>query len=303
MKKAFLISLFLFVVSVVFPLVVFAQEDSGKTEITLKTPVVYEEASSGEIRLSSVELTNGGTMTVELTPILVSIKSVGELGQVELGNSVPEITDWITFDNSKFELKSEETKGFAFAIDVPEDATPGGYAVTLGFNTNPIHSLSDSNITNSIGVGAILLINVTDDGNLVKSGRILELIHSGSVFGPHEFEMLCENIGVSIILPVGVIEIKDMFNKVVDTNVWEDHWLLPGTTHRYSNTWIPKSTFGKYTVLVEMVNINGEQNFQTVSFWSFSGSGIVLGIGLFIFVLIFILVILYTLVRCLRRYF
>ena len=239
---------------------------------------------------------------MELSPTLISIKSVGELGQIELEDSVPEIAEWITFDSAKFELAPQETKGFAFAIDVPEDATPGGYAVTLGFNTSPVGYSDDSNIANAVGVGAILLINVEDEGGLEQFGRILEFEHSGSNRGPHELAILYENTGDSIILPLGIIEIKNMFGDVVDSNVLEDHWLLPDSTHRYSNTWNPRSTFGEYTVSVTVTNIGGEENFQTISFWSFSGTGMVIVVAVAASALILVGLVIYTLNRLRRRY-
>ncbi len=263
---------FIFILFSLFSSPVFAADE---IVLELQTPIIYESVSRGETKLVQVSLSNLGSSTVQVIPSLKSIEDVDDFGQIDISSRSPVWKDWVAFDNNVFEIDASSNREFTFALDVPQAADSGAYYGILSFSAISEDNLNTtgSEIRQSAGVGLVVLLNVIGDNGLFHSGEIQSWEHSGSIGGPHNFELEYQNTGSSIFVPVGLISIRDWRGRLVDTNVLEDHWVLPTKSRNYELTWAPKDSFGIYHAVIEIQNVE-DQEFAEVTFVSFTGSGV-----------------------------
>ena len=291
----------IFIVAIFATTNVSAQEKN--IELSLQTPIVFEELNPGEVKILTISLTNDGGQSVSIYPDIYKIESVGVNGEIQVGDASPEFSAWVKFEKKQFSLEPGEKKVFGFTLDVPSSARTGGFYGAFGFRTMPNDtsiSQIESKISNSVKLNSILLFNVV--GGIDIPGEILYWKHIGDRFDrTQRFELLVENLSNEVILPVGAVTIHNMFGDIVDINSLEDHWVLPEDFRQYVLEWHPANAFGKYYANVDLVHNEEVYGSQTVEFWIFSGWGMVFLLGVLGFILICLSFLIVLLVKNIKR--
>lgn len=118
-------------------------------------------------------------------------------------------------------LKPREIRTFTVDIDVPSDASPGGYYGVVRFTgTSP--DLEGTGVSLSASVGSLILLKVNGDAKESMSIEEFSASHDGRTgllfeAAPIVFTERLKNSGNIQEEPTGLVTVKDMFGNVVAT--------------------------------------------------------------------------------------
>lgn len=151
-----------------------------------------------------------------------------------------------------------ERKEIKVTLNVPANATPGGYYGAIRFQPLFSSATGASRVTLTASVGTLFLVTVP--GNLTQKMQLASFnaSHNGSngtLFnsGPVSIVTRLRNTGNIHLQPFGKVVVKNTFGKIVDTeelNGTDPRGnVLPGTIRRFDNPLNIKHMFGKYTAI------------------------------------------------------
>ena len=187
---------------------------------------------------------------------------------------------WIAPINS-LTLNPKEIKKLQITINVPTNASPGGYYATVRF-TATAPDLDSSGVALSASLGSLILIKVNGDvkedmnvaevgASLTQGGKNNILFESTPIYF---FERI-KNNGNIHEQPTGQMTITDMFGKkvaVVNVNLQTKN-VLPNSIRRFEQTLDSsvignKILFGKYDAKLKMTyGSNDKVLTSNFSFW------------------------------------
>jgi len=183
------------------------------------------------------------------------------------------LVDWITLGAESVRVGPGETAGVPFTVRVPSSASPGGHFGALFVTLTPI-ALKTSGSGTGFDVGSILSLRVA--GDTVDLAQLYEFRSSRFIYTKPDvsFSATLLNVGNTLLRPIGVINIKDMFGKGVGSlDVNKDQaGVVPGGRREYNNAWSTSSfTFGRYDAVLS-VSYGSEKEgkkslFRSTSFW------------------------------------
>lgn len=177
---------------------------------TVKATISLRDISSGSLIVKGTlnDFVAGGE---DGTPkILLDSDEVSPYSFKEWASPIPDLT-----------LKSKEIKNLAITINVPKNASPGGYYGVVRFTGTP-PDLEDTGVSLAASVGSLILLKVNGE---IKEGLAIEEFtasHDGKTgtlfeFAPIVFTERIKNIGNVHEEPAGLVTVKDMFGNVVAT--------------------------------------------------------------------------------------
>lgn len=176
-------------------------------------------------------------------------------------------------------LKPRQIKSLKLTIDIPKNASPGGYYGIVRFTGVP-PELQGSGVSLNASLGSLIFIKV--NGQAKEELSIEEF--SASTRGktswifegtPITFVQRVNNTGNTFEQPTGLVTVKDMFGKVVATLPVneENRLILSSSTRRFEqkldNSVIgDKFLFGKYTAELTMNYGSGNTEIKdTLTVW------------------------------------
>ncbi len=218
----------------------------------------------GDVLNEELAVTNKSELELDMYAYLRDFKAADEKGSPELivpgSESGNYISSWleITSEPIKF-LPGQEIK-IPYTIRVPENVGPGGYYGAIVFGTQaPKTKPGEAEKGAAIGVAqqATALILLRVEGKTDERADIREFKTDKSIYStPFDVKFISkiENMGNVHVQPVGMIEIKNMFDKkVASLMVNEDrNNVLPKSSRSYENNWKENFGFGKYQALLTM---------------------------------------------------
>ena len=183
-----------------------------------------------------------------------------------------EISSWINLSQTRLEVPVGGAETVSFTIKVPEVAAPGGHfgAVIVSVEPPEIRSTGAA-----IGYEVANIISIRLPGEAQEEARIRQFSTSKFVYGSKnvDFEVKIENLGNTLIKPMGPLVIKSMFgNKVADLMFNDSRAaIFPKTTRTYTQTWQEEELgFGRYEAVLSAV-YGDEGSIKTISnsvtFW------------------------------------
>ena len=281
------------------------------------SPVLFDNTvDPGQKVMGTIRLFNETQGTQTYYASVQNFVASGEEGQQSF---LPEsesygLAKWIELDQPSVTLNAGQSKDFAWAINVPSDAEPGGQYAAIFFSTTP-----PANENSGIGIGAktgvLMLVNV--NGN-VKEAATLEsfktvhqedLSNDSSFYDrlPVLFETRIQNDGSVHFAPTGRIYITDMFgHAVTDVDMNPDQSrVLPNSVRRVRAVWGTETTpptsflgelqaewnglaFGRYTARLDGFYGKQRQELQgSTTFWVIPWRLLLVGlVGLIILLLL-----------------
>ncbi len=180
---------------------------------------------------------------------------------------------------SDFDLAKDETKQVKLTVDVPADATPGGYygvvrfaAVPKGENTDE----ANTQVSLTASVASLLFVEVS--GNIteqiqIDSVKVFKDDKGGTIFfsPPNKSEIAITNKGNSFAKPFGRITVSRGNSEVYayELNNKEPRGtVLPNSSRTFSDEIKNVDKFGRYTVQASVSHgQGGEVIIQSTSFW------------------------------------
>jgi len=194
----------------------------------------------GERLTGTVELIN---QDAEARSYFVSIQKFipkGDHGQQEFlsPSDTSGLPSWIGIAKQKITLAAEETGKIPFEINIPVDATPGGYYAAIFFTEAPAISAVSSTFASRTGSLILLSVNGQTNKQAIVTNFTLD---KPATFAhlPANFEISVENKGNVHLSPTGTIDIINLFGRTVARPAFniENGRVLPNSLRRYQARW------------------------------------------------------------------
>ena len=261
-----------------------AQTPNAGQALEIAPPVITISANPGETINTKISLRDVSTSKLIVTGQVNDFVAGGEDGTPKIlldddGTDNPySLKSWIS-PLPQLVLKPREIKNLPVTINVPSNASPGGYYAVVRFTATP-PELESTGVSLSASLGALILIRV--NGDVDESMEIAEFSinkngKTGSLFEktPLEFVQRIKNTGNIHDAPTGQVMITDMFGKKVATvNVnLPPRNILPQSIRKFtqpldSSVIGNKVLFGKYTAEFRMVyGADKEVITSNLTFW------------------------------------
>jgi len=236
-------------------------QDGGNVGITIRPSLFEFRLQPGETETFVINVTNKSDGEITFYPRIRDIESMDEGGapiwaDSNLEKSGAELSSWTTFSHSALFLQPDETVEVSVFIRVPANAPSGGTFGMASFVKNP-GDLSGLGGNSGLGIGFTTgsLVSVTIGDDIIDEAILREFKANPKIgSGPGVvLESRVENLGNSMIRPIGTIEITNMFGRRTASVSYNKPGgaILPGTVRDYSTTWEGGGfLFGKYTAVV-----------------------------------------------------
>lgn len=298
---------FLFFFVIVCFLAISSSSCFAQTGIKASPLRIEELVEPGQVLTRIVKITNISDSQKIFYAYLMDFKARGEGGEAVLvpagAEEGPFLAGWIDAPKEGIIFDPGEEKQIPITFRVPEETGPGGYygAIVFGPQAPRIDPEEGAIVALTHQVGILALFHVL--GDVVEEARIREFATDKNFYGtPFEVKFLTrvENLSNVHIKPVGVIEIKNIFNKqvaAVPVNQTGAN-VLPESIRRFENSWQDDFGFGRYTAFL-VLNFGtpahqGGMGVKTVfsqrSFWVIPWKIVTpIFLGLIFFIALFIL--------------
>lgn len=187
------------------------------------------------------------------------------------------LVDFITFPETFLDLDLGERARIPVAINVPDNASPGGYFGAVLVSTVRKASGGEGFAPRSPIIARVAsLIFLTVEGEVVKSGEVISLdtVNDSQNWGlwyekgPIDFGILYENTGTIHLNPYGEISITNILGEEVGFLQLEPWFVLPDALRLREFSWDREFLFGPYQVEARINRgYNDEVDIITTSFW------------------------------------
>lgn len=202
-----------------------AQSASGSGQaLEIGPPVINLSADPGSTVTASISIRDVSSTNLVVTGEINDFIAGGEDGtpKIILDDTVSKYSfkSWVSPLSSPT-LKPRELKTFKIDINVPSDASPGGYYGIVRFTGTP-PDLEGTGVSLSASVGSLILLKVNGDAKESMSVEEFSASHDGrkgTLFeaAPIVFTTRLKNTGNIQEEPTGLVTVKDMFGNVVAT--------------------------------------------------------------------------------------
>jgi hypothetical protein len=261
-----------------------AQSANGSGQaLEIAPPVLILSANPGQTIHSTINLRNISTGPLFVTSQINDFTAQGEAGipKILLNEIKPtpySIKDWVG-NLQDLTMKSKELKKLPITINVPENASPGGYFGVVRFSATP-PELKDTGVALQASLGSLVFLRVNGDVKEQLSLVDFSANQNGKPSGffestPIKFVEKVKNTGNLFEQPTGQIVITDMFGKkVASVNVNLDQkFVLQESTRQFEQTLDSKTIgnkilFGKYHAELKMTYGSKKQTLvSSIDFW------------------------------------
>lgn len=256
---------------------------SSGQALEIAPPVMVLKADPGETIETKILLRDISTSNLVVTNEINDFVANGEDGTPKIileddEQSAYSMKDWIT-PLPELTLKSKEIRNLTVTINVPSNASPGGYYSTIRFTGTP-PELEGTGVSLSASLGALILLRVNGDA---KENLTMEefFITSGGKSGtffeaaPLKFAERIKNNGNIHEQPAGQVTITDMFNKRIATLTINQppNNVLPQSIRKFeqsldSSVIGKRILFGRYRADVSIIYSDKEPAVtSSITFW------------------------------------
>ncbi len=267
MKLIRKLSLVLFSFILFFGLSNIVRAQEAPISISVSPPTFEVSANPGDNISNVIRVQNTSDRLLTITTEKRNFTAVGDEGEVGLTEDDTQysLAKWVTVTPEVADINPGETFTFAYTIEIPSNAEPGGHFGSIIFRTSALKE-ADKVTGTSVAqeVGSLLLVKLS--GNVKEKLRMDSFSPKETFYeyGPVDFEMKFTNTGNVHIKPVGNVIITDVFgNKVANIGV-ETRNVLPSASRRMEAKWDKKLLFGKYTA-VATLNYGSDKDLLTAT--------------------------------------
>lgn len=223
MKRLFLASFLALIFTVGIGGIAHAVDTGSGQALEIAPPLVNLKADPGETVKTEIKIRDIAKTQLLVTGEVNDFTSQGEEGIPKVDVDAEErspysIIDWVE-PLDQLVLKPQEIKSLPITINVPANASPGGYYGVIRFTATP-GELEQSGVALSASLGALIFIRVNGDAN--ESMEIEELFaekngRRGIFFDsqPITFVQRIKNTGNVQEQPVSIIKVSDMFGNTI----------------------------------------------------------------------------------------
>jgi len=268
-KRTIILAIFLLTLSTFIYASIQAQKTTGGIAVhpsNFDITAVPNKNSTGVVTVDNLT-----SQPIQIIVDLRNFTAQGEEGSVSLttDDTTYSLAKWITVTPKTVEIKAHSSQDFAFTIEVPKNAEPGGHFGSIVFTTAPSKNLQGSGAALSQEVASLILFRIP--GN-TKEQAILESFTTDKSFyefGPVTFNARVKNEGDVHIAPAGSIVVKGWFGQKFIVPL-ETRNVLPNSIRRIPSTLNNKLLLGNFTAtLIATYGTKGQQLYQSTEFSAF----------------------------------
>lgn len=245
-------------------------------------PVVSISGDPGQTLQTTISLRDVSPSDLYVTNQVNDFEANGEDGTPKVildGTTSPfSIKTWLR-TIAPLTLKARQIKSVKVTIDIPKDASPGGYYGIIRFTGTP-PDLSGTGVSLNASLGSLIFVKVNGDAKEALSIEDFSTSAGGKTSSIHQSLPLTvseriKNTGNTFEQPTGLVTVKDMFNKTIATlpvNA-DQRLILSASTRKFDQTLDSsvvgnKLLFGKYTASFEMdYGTSATKLTKTITFW------------------------------------
>ena len=230
------------------------------------TPARYaEQVSPGHSTTVTLKASNltGRSLDIRFIAIDLEAGDADSFAQAATGEVARSSTKWLTFDKQRHTLAPRETFELPVQVDVPDNATPGAYAVAVAalqefsaLTVNPSDSVG-SKVQVRATVGSTLVFVVP--GATTSSAKITSVHSPRFVWGDAtpKFEARVENSGNTLLKLEGATELSAFGAFASRTLKSEEYPTLPGGERRLVMRWSDRPWIGWFRPQLIVVGGSG----------------------------------------------
>jgi hypothetical protein len=224
------------------------------------SPIKIEDiVDPGEIIKKEIKVGNESDVAKTFYIYLKDFKAGDEYGRPRLMAPGTEpgyyLASWIRITKEPIHFNPGEEKIIPFTIEVPKDASPGGYYGAVYFGTKPPRlnlSSEDKGAGSAVAEQNGVLILLRVKGEVNEDAKIREFNTDKEWYStPFKVNFLIrvENNGNVHVKPYGQIVIKNMFGKEVGRIKVNERGgnVLPYSFRKFKVDWSGKRGFGRYS--------------------------------------------------------
>ena len=234
----------------------------GGVSIVLSPVSSRFDIQAGETKRGSLTLINDGKQPYEVRLYTGPYSVDGESYIPNFTDKTP-LTDapnWVTFDQTTYQLKAGQSFDVGYTVKVPTNATPGGQYGVLFAETQPTGDPTTNSVQSKKRVGSILYVTVK--GDYKTSGELLETsVPLLQIESPVSGFIRVKNDGNSDFIAKNTITVKSIFGRSI-LNQTKDSPVLPSTTRKIDIVSQNTSSFGVYKVDITTEFLNKTSSSQ-----------------------------------------
>lgn len=201
-----------------------APQGSGQA-LEIGPPVINLSADPGTTVKATISLRDITSTSLFVTSSFNDFVASGEDGTPKIlleegQTSAFSMKEWVA-PISTLTLKPREIKNITLTINVPADASPGGYYGVVRFTGTP-PDLDGAGVSLAASLGSLILLKVNGDAKEalgIEEFYVSSNNTRGTLFesAPLTFTERLKNTGNIQQQPTGLVTVKDMFGNVVAT--------------------------------------------------------------------------------------
>ncbi len=222
-----------------------AQNTVSSQSLEVSPPSQELKADPGQTILARAKVRNKSADSINIKVRIEDFTATGETGQVALIEKGPQsLTSWTVVEPDTFPLKPGEAKEVIAKINVPSQAAGGHY----GSFVFSIGGGEAAPGTAAIAQELASLFLIRISGPVSEQLSIAEFKTPAFLeFGPVPFTLKFQNSGNVHVKPFGLINITDVFGRVVkDVVVRGETNIFPGASRIVTVSYDEKWLFGPY---------------------------------------------------------
>lgn len=223
----------------------FAQNTLSSQSLEVSPPSQELTSDPGQTILARAKVRNKSADSINIKVRIEDFTASGETGQVALIEKGPQsLTSWAIIEPDTFPLKPGETKEVVAKISVPKEAAGGHYG-SFVFSVGGGKALPG---TASVAQELASLFLIRISGPVSEKLSIAQFSAPAFLeFGPVPFTLKFTNSGNVHVKPFGLINITDIFGRVVkDVVVRGETNIFPQASRVVTVTYDEKFLFGPY---------------------------------------------------------
>lgn len=220
------------------------------TALSVAPAILEAVTTPGKKNVTKVTVVNNTNFPLPIKGQVSAFLSNSTLPKTQ--NDTYNAASWFTLEPSDFILQPLEKKEVIVEIDPPKKSEPGGHYATIYFQPLiPAEILSNESTISLARIGALAFLVVP--GGIHESLEITSTnLSSWQTFGPLNFDFSLNNTGNIHLLPIGQLEVKNIFGQVVATIPLDPSVIIPGTTKDQSLMWDKQILFGRYSATLRI---------------------------------------------------
>lgn len=260
-----------------------AQDQAGGSGLSLsptRTELKIEKGATDKVEINIRNVTRG---PIVAKPFISDFESDDATGEPKLfadstKHNSASINSFIS-GLQDVSLAAGESKDLTYTINIPADASAGGYYGAVTYRAVPANQANPENgeVALTANVASLVLIEIPGDITeqvQVSSVKVLKDKKAGSFFtkSPSQVAIAVKNNGNSFSKPFGTVSVSDMSGKQVYSyelnNSTPRGNILPKSSRTFTDELKNISKPGRYTVTANVSHgTGGEVITQKVSFW------------------------------------